>query len=276
MVKVNCASIPRDLYESEFFGHARGAFTGALKDRLGRFALADGGTLFLDEIGEIPLDLQPKLLRVLQEGHYERVGEEVTRQVDVRIIAATNRNLKKEVDRGRFRQDLYYRLNVFPIEVAPLRERKEDVPILAAHFLKHEAPSMNLPGLRLTKDNLRALTAYDWPGNVRELQNIIERAVILSRAGHLEFDLPGESPGARPHGLAPADPEPNRSRPILTERQIRDFERENIANALMRCGGKIYGAGGAAEMLGLKPTTLASRIRKLGLDRFDNRPGDFA
>ena len=276
MVKVNCASIPRDLYESEFFGHAKGAFTGALNDRGGRFALADGGTLFLDEIGEIPLDLQPKLLRVLQEGYYERVGEEITRQVDVRIIAATNRNLKKEVDRGRFRQDLYYRLNVFPIEVSPLRERKEDIPVLAAHFLEHEALSANRPGLRLTKGNLQALTAYDWPGNVRELQNVIERAVILSRSGHLEFDLLGESQGGRFHGPATTNPKPNQQRPVLTERQMRELERKNIANALARCGGKIYGAGGAAELLGLKPTTLSSRIKKLGLDRPPERPGDFA
>ena len=271
MVKVNCASIPRDLYESEFFGHVKGAFTGALKDREGRFALADGGTLFLDEIGEIPLDLQAKLLRVLQEGHYERVGEEVTRQVDVRIIAATNRNLKKEVERGRFRQDLYYRLNVFPLEVAPLRERKEDIPLLAAHFLSQACLSLNRPGLRLTKGNLAALGSYDWPGNVREMENVIERAVILSRGGLLEFDLPGELTASRPPRLDARPPQASREQGVLTERQMHDLERENLAAALRQSGGKIYGAGGAAGLLGIKPTTLCSRLKKMGIKRLPSR-----
>jgi len=179
LIRVNCASIPRELYESEFFGHVKGAFTGALKDRAGRFEVADGGTLFLDEVGEIPLDLQSKLLRVLQEQQYERVGDEKTRQVDVRIIAATNRDLQKEVEAGRFRQDLYYRLNVFPIEVAPLRRRKEDIPLLASHLLEHAARKLNCAQPRLTKAHVIKLQSYDWPGNVRELQNVIERAVII-------------------------------------------------------------------------------------------------
>ncbi|MBI4642095.1 MAG: sigma 54-interacting transcriptional regulator, partial [Candidatus Tectomicrobia bacterium] len=189
MIKVNCASIPRELFESEFFGHVKGAFTGALKDRAGRFQLADRGTLFLDEVGEIPRELQSKLLRVLQEGEYERVGEETTRRVDIRIIASTNRDLKREVEGGRFRQDLYYRLNVFPIEVVPLRYRKEDIPFLAAHFLELVAKKMRRPRLRLTQANLLELQRYDWPGNIRELQNVIERAVITSPSGVLRFDL---------------------------------------------------------------------------------------
>ncbi|VAX31060.1 Transcriptional regulator, Fis family, partial [hydrothermal vent metagenome] len=189
MIRVNCASIPRELYESEFFGHVKGAFTGAVKDRAGRFELAHGGTLFLDEAGEIPLDLQSKLLRVLQEGTYERVGDEKTRKVDIRIVAATNKDLKKEVEQGRFREDLFYRLNVFPIEVPPLRKRKDDIPLLANHFLTLAARKFHSPKPRLTKANVLQLQNYEWPGNVRELQNILERAVITSRTGALHLDL---------------------------------------------------------------------------------------
>ncbi len=177
MVSVNCASVPRELFESEFFGHRKGAFTGASQDRMGRFELADGGTLFLDEVSEIPQALQSKLLRALQEGEFERVGENRTRRIDVRIIAATNRDLAREMEAQRFRPDLYYRLNVFPIEVAPLRHRKDDIALLAALFLERACARLNLPPARLTPDNLRQLERYDWPGNVRELQNIIERAV---------------------------------------------------------------------------------------------------
>ena len=190
MVKCNCASIPRELYESEFFGHAKGAFTGAISDRAGRFQLADGGTLFLDEVGEIPLDMQSKLLRVLQEGEFERVGEERTQRVDVRIVAATNRDLKQEIEAKRFREDLYYRLNVFPIQIAPLRERKEDISVLAAHFVDLSARNLNRAPPRLTQGNILQLQRYDWPGNIRELQNVIERAVITSVKGRLRFDLP--------------------------------------------------------------------------------------
>ena len=190
MVRVNCASIPRELYESEFFGHIKGAYTGALRDRIGRFDLANQGTLFLDEIGEIPLDLQSKLLRVLQEGTFERVGDEKTRKVDVRIIAASNRDLKDEVEQGNFREDLYYRLNVFPINVPPLRKRIEDIPLLATYFLRLASKKFKRPEPRLTKANVLQLTQYDWPGNVRELQNIIERSVIISQKGNLRFDLP--------------------------------------------------------------------------------------
>ena len=201
LIRVNCASVPRELYESEFFGHVKGAFTGAIKDRAGRFEAAHGGTLLLDEVGEIPLPLQSKFLRVLQERQYERVGEEKTRTVDVRIIAATNRDLKKEVDEGRFRHDLYYRLNVVPVRVPALRERKDDIRLLAAHFLEQAAQRLKLRVPRLTEDHARLLQDYDWPGNVRELQNVAERALILGQNGVLHFDLPtlqGQSPFAPP------------------------------------------------------------------------------
>ncbi|MBV8351671.1 MAG: sigma-54-dependent Fis family transcriptional regulator, partial [Verrucomicrobia bacterium] len=190
LVPVNCSCIPKDLYESEFFGHARGAFTSAVKDRVGRFEAAAGGTLFLDEIGEIPLELQSKLLRVLQEKCYERVGEERTRRADVRIVAATNRDLKTEVAAGRFREDLYYRLNVFPMKLAPLRDRFEDIPLLAAHFVELSLRELGCPRPRLTQAGIEAMQSYDWPGNIRELRNVIERAVIFARGGVLEFDLP--------------------------------------------------------------------------------------
>ena len=192
LVKVNCTAIPRELFESEFFGHVKGAFSGALKDRVGRFQLADGGTLFLDEIGDLPVEMQPKLLRVLQEGEFEAVGDSKTHRANVRIIAASNRDLKRLVAEGRFREDLYYRLSVFPIEVPPLREHKEDIPILAAHFLEAAAKRFNRPGLRLTGSQIQQLLSYDWPGNVRELQNVVERAVIAVRDGTLHFDIPGK------------------------------------------------------------------------------------
>src|SRR5260221_1093372 len=190
LVRVNCACIPKELYESEFFGHARGAFTSAVKDRIGRFEAAVGGTLFLDEIGGIPLELQSKLLRVLQEKCYERAGEERTRHADVRIGAATNRGLKKEVAAGRFREDLYYPLNVFPIKVIPLRDRKEDVPLLATHFIEVSVKGLGCPKPRLTRAGIETLQSYDWPGNIRELRNVIERAAIFAQGGTLDFDLP--------------------------------------------------------------------------------------
>ena len=264
LIRVNCAAIPRDLFESEFFGHARGAFTGALRDRIGRFELADGGTLFLDEVGEIPLDLQGKLLRVLQERQFERVGEERTRAVDVRLIAATNRDLKEEVRRGRFREDLYFRLNVFPIASAPLRERREDVPLIAQHVLKAAARRLNRADLRLTEADARRLSRYDWPGNVRELENVIERAAILAERGRLRFDLP-EARGAGPEARVIA-PLAEAGRP-LTEEERRTRARSEIEAALHMSGGRIFGAGGAAELLGLKPTTLRSRMKVLGVQR---------
>jgi len=261
LVTVNCATIPKELYESEFFGHVKGSFTGAVKDRAGRFETANGGTLFLDEVGEIPLDLQSKLLRVLQEGTYERVGDETTRKVDVRIIAATNRILKDEVQAGRFRQDLYYRLNVFPVEVPPLRERMEDIPSLATHFLKSASKNLNVPNVRITQANLIDLQNYDWPGNVRELQNVIERAAIISRGGKLLLNLP--KAGSYIKSKKSAEPISNGE--ILTDNQMKEREKENILKALDQAGGKVTGKGGAADLLQMKPTTLYSRINKMGI-----------
>ena len=265
MIRVNCSSIPRELYESEFFGHVKGAFTGAVKDRAGRFELAHEGTLFLDEVGEIPLELQSKLLRVLQEGTFERVGDERTRNTDVRIIAATNRDLKREVEEGRFREDLYYRLNVFPIEVPPLRKRKEDIPLLAAHFLELNARKLNFPKPKLSHANMNQLQTYDWPGNVRELQNVIERAVITSQSGKLRFDLPtGKASREAPIPI-PKGYETGEKSKVLTFEEIRQLDRKNILAALKQTDGKVFGKGGAAELLDTRPTTLASRIKRMGL-----------
>ena len=267
MIKVNCASIPKDLFESEFFGHVKGAFTGAIKDRGGRFEAANRGTLFLDEVGEIPLDLQGKLLRALQEGQFERVGEELTRQVDVRVISASNRDLKEEVAAGRFRSDLYYRLNVFPIEVAPLRQRKEDIQPLASIFLERAARRFARQVIGLTQADLLQLQNYEWPGNVRELQNVIERAVIISTGNRLRLDLDTASGERQP--LQPTTDKEEQDH-ILTEMQIRKLERENIEAGLRQCAGKIYGPQGAANLLGLPPTTLNARINKMGLKKAGN------
>lgn len=269
MIRVNCAAIPRELFESEFFGHVRGAFTGAVRDRIGRFELADGGTLFLDEVGEIPLELQGKLLRVLQEGNFERVGEERTRAVDVRVIAATNRNLKQDVARGKFREDLYFRLNVFPVESVPLRERREDIPLLAQHFLMSEKLRSDL---RLSEGDARKLTRYDWPGNVRELQNVIERAVILAQNGRLRIDLP-DAPGPHVSAATPGRTRADARPAVMTSAELRDLERSNIQAALAACNGKVFGPGGAADLLDLKPTTLASRMKALGIAGARTRAG---
>ena len=263
LIKVNCGAVPENLFESEFFGHMRGAFTGAVRDKPGRFELANGGTLFLDEIGEIPLAMQAKLLRVLQEQEIERVGDTRTRKVNVRIIAATNRDLKKDVEAGRFRQDLFYRLGVFPLEVPPLRERKEDIPLLAAHFVRLTAKRMNRPVPRLTTGHADQLTAHDWPGNIRELQNAVERAVILSQDGPLRFEHVGMGMAELPRSMTQA----TETAPILTRDELKRHERASIAAALRQSGGKVFGAGGAAELLGTKPTTLASRIKALGITR---------
>lgn len=266
LVRVNCASIPKELFESEFFGHVRGAFTGAIKDRVGRFEAAHGGTLFLDEIGEIPMDLQSKLLRALQEKQFERVGEERTKRADVRIIAATNRDLKVETAAGRFREDLYYRLNVFPVQAIPLRERREDIPLLARHFVDLLVKELKCRKPRLTEAGVARLQDYDWPGNIRELRNVIERAIVVAQGTALEFDLPATvSPPAFVTSslLSPATPE----REFLTEPEIQRRERENLCIVLNKTGWKIRGADGAAELLGVKPTTLISRIRKMGLRR---------
>jgi transcriptional regulator with GAF, ATPase, and Fis domain len=266
LILVNCASIPKELYESEFFGHARGAFTSAVKDRIGRFEAAAGGTLFLDEIDEIPLELQSKLLRVLQDKCYERVGEEKTRCVDVRIVAATNRDLDKEVAAGRFRKDLYYRLNVFPIKVAPLRARKEDIALLATHFIEIAVKELGCPRPRLTRAAIETLQNYDWPGNIRELRNVIERAAVFAQGGALQFDLPvsGSSVEVTSFSSVHGDQvEPE----YLTEAEMRRRERENLFGVLRKTGWKIKGVDGAAELLGLKPTPLMSRMEKMGLKR---------
>jgi DNA-binding NtrC family response regulator len=266
LVRVNCTSIPRELFESEFFGHAKGAFTGAIKDRAGRFEIAAGGTLFLDEVGEIPLELQSKLLRVLQEKCYERVGEDRTRQTDVRIIAATNRDLKKDIGAGHFREDLYYRLNVFPLQVPPLRERKGDIALLATHFVELLVKELGCLKPRLTRAGIEALESYEWPGNIRELRNVIERAAIFARGGALEFDLPVTGASVDPTSFGPQysdglDPE------YLTESEMRRRERENLLAILQKTGWKIKGSDGAAELLGVKATTLVARIKKMGFNR---------
>jgi len=264
MIRVNCASIPRELFESEFFGHEKGSFTGAFRARLGRFCAADGGTLFLDEIGEIPLDLQSKLLRVLQEGQYERVGGDQTHTVDVRVIGATNVDLAGEVEGGRFREDLYYRLNVFPIEVPPLRERVDDIAILAEHFVQLAARKLKR-NVRLREADRAALQARVWSGNVRELQNTIERAVITAREGWACFDW--TTPGILPARAAASGgtSDGDMSIAIRTDAEMRALELENLRRALEQAGGRVSGEGGVAEILGLKPSTVTSRLQRFRL-----------
>jgi PAS domain S-box-containing protein len=270
LVKVNCASIPHELFESEFFGHVKGAFTGAHRDRVGRFELADGGTIFLDEVGEIPLDLQSKLLRVLQESEYERVGDDRTHAVDVRVIAATNRDLEQAVAAGRFREDLYYRLSVFPIDVPPLRERGDDVVQIASHFLERTCQEFGHAPLALSKQQAALLKRYDWPGNIRELKNVIERAVILSRGKVLRLDLAMSdilnAPAA--HDAAAG----NDTSQLLTEVALRELERQNIERALTLAAWRVSGPNGAAKLLGVKPTTLADRMRKFKIAKPRRRP----
>ena len=264
LVKVNCASIPAELFESEFFGHVKGAFTGAYRDRVGRFQLADGGTIFLDEVGEIPLPLQGKLLRVLQESEFERVGDDVTRHVDVRVVAATNKDLSLEVEAGRFREDLYYRLGVFPINVPPLRKRGEDVIQLAVHFLETICREFGRGVPSLTNAQANALMRYSWPGNVRELKNVIERALILSPDEHLRLDLSFQDGGSSSE-VALVSNEIHPERNFVTEQEMKQRQKENISSALEFAGWRISGKGGAAELLGLRPTTLSDRMRALGI-----------
>jgi transcriptional regulator with GAF, ATPase, and Fis domain len=267
LVRVNCASISRELFESEFFGHVRGSFTGAVKDRAGRFETAEGGTIFLDEVGEIPLDIQNKLLRVLQEKRYERVGDDRTRRANVRVLAATNRDLKKEAAAGKFREDLYYRLNVFPIQVPRLGERMDDIPLLAKHFVDLSVKDLNCAKPRLTRAAIATLQSYNWPGNIRELRNVIERAVILARGGALNFDLPvaGQTvPLPRPSAASTGSEAQPR---FLTEAELQRRERDNLVQVLEAANWKISGADGAAELLGVKPTTLLSRMDRWGLKR---------
>lgn len=273
LVRVNCAALPAALMESELFGHERGAFTGALARRPGRFELADGGTIMLDEIGELPLELQAKLLRVLQSGEFERLGSSETRRTDARVIVATNRDLQEMIEQGRFRADLYYRIGVFPIRIPPLRERREDIPLLAAFFIDKLRPKLGRKTLRLTDQALAQLTAYDWPGNVREFENIIERSMIISTGPELMIEgintdnpLVASRPlleGTREHAMA------NTPTPTLA-----DVERDHIQTVCAQCAWRINGKGNAAERLGLNPNTLRSKMKKLGIKR-PSRASDF-
>jgi formate hydrogenlyase transcriptional activator len=259
LVKVNCAALPASLIESELFGHEKGAFTGATAQRPGRFELADGGTIFLDEIGELPLDLQPKLLRVLQEGEFERVGSTRTLKVNVRVIAATNRNLEKEVAEGRFREDLYYRLNVFPIYSLPLRERKEDIPPLVRHFCTKLGPGIGRNIEVIPQEVLSRLAEYQWPGNIRELENVVERSLILSSGPRLDLADWAESERLRQR-------QPPKG--IMTGLEtLEDCERNHILTVLEHTRWKVSGENGAAKILGMIPTTLDSRMKKLGIRR---------
>jgi formate hydrogenlyase transcriptional activator len=258
-VKVNCAALPATLIESELFGHEKGAFTGATARKLGRFELADGGTIFLDEVGELPLDLQAKLLRVLQDGAMERLGSEITRQVNVRVIAATNRDLKAAVQDKTFRADLYYRLAVFPIQIPPLRARKEDIPLLVWYFVAQLRATLGKSIERVPAPVMERLIAYDWPGNIRELRNVIERGVIISSATTLRLDDMFDA--------AHANRSPAPASPARASRTLEEMERGHILEVLEDCGWQIRGRGQAAERLGLHPSTLYSRMKKLGVQR---------
>jgi transcriptional regulator with GAF, ATPase, and Fis domain len=256
-VKINCAALPPSLIESELFGHEKGAFTGAAERRIGKFELADNGTLFLDEIGDMPLEMQAKLLRAIQEKEIERVGGNLSIKVNVRIIAATNRNLEKEVADGRFRLDLYYRLNVFPIQMPPLRERREDIGLLARHFIAVYSSRTGKRVTEISDSALKSLLLYPWPGNIRELENLIERSILLAKSDTIE------------HIPLPAFEE-NKLNDKSNDwyfKTIQENEREHIINVLQKCNGRIRGTGGASEILGLPPTTLASRMQKLGIKR---------
>jgi PAS domain S-box-containing protein len=263
LIRVNCAAIPHDLFESEFFGHAKGAFTGAVSERIGRFELADGGTILLDEVGELPLDHQAKLLRVLQEGQFERLGESRTRKIDVRVLAATNRNLKEEVAAKRFREDLFFRLSVFPIESPRLRERVDDIPMLASLFVRRACARANRDELPISLADIERLKGYHWPGNIRELENVIERAVITATDRRLRFHVPQSANASLSISTVRSDTD----RPdILTERDRKAQEREAIVTVLRKANGRVSGQGGAAELLGVRPTTLYSRLKRFGID----------
>lgn len=257
LIKVNCAALPANLIESELFGHERGAFTGATEKRIGKFEQADGGTIFLDEIGEMHFDLQVKLLRVLQEKEIERIGGKSTIKINVRIIAATNRNLEKEVAEGRFRMDLYYRLNVFPLVLPPLRERKEDIPVLARHFADNHSKKIGKKITGLADRVIDELMNYNYPGNIRELEHLIERSVLLT-AGTLINEIVMPKPAAKEVAFA-SDEKPVKS--------MDENERDHILSVLKRCKGKVSGQGGAAELLGMNVSTLNSRMKKLGINK---------
>jgi transcriptional regulator with GAF, ATPase, and Fis domain len=257
LIRVNCAALPASLAESELFGHEKGAFTGALNRRIGRLELADRGTLFLDEVGDLSLELQAKLLRVLQEGEFERLGSSESRSTDVRVIAATSRDLAADVASGAFRADLFYRLRVVPIEIPPLRDRREDIPALVWNFVEKARARHSEPSMQIAAATMESLVAYDWPGNVRELENVIERAVILSPGTELVVIDPLIDTRARP---------PSRSEaPTLDD--IAEADRSHILRVLEACGWKVKGPGHAAERLGLHPSTLRGRMRKLGIER---------
>jgi formate hydrogenlyase transcriptional activator len=269
MIKVNLASLPDTLMASELFGHEKGAFTGALQRRAGRFELASGGTIFLDEVGELPADVQVALLRVLQEGEFERVGGNQTIRTDARVIAATNRDLQEAIVQGRFRSDLFFRLNVFPITVPPLRERVEDIPMLVEYFVARHGARLRRRFRSVSHRTMRLLTAYPWPGNIRELENIIERAAILSEGETLELDesmLPGTRTAATPPAAEASSPAPAPG-PAATNR-FDDQEIRLIEEALAAAGGRVSGATGAATRLGIPPTTLDSKIKKFGIDKY--------
>ena len=259
LIKLNCAAISSGLIESELFGHEKGSFTGAIAQKRGRFELAHEGTIFLDEIGDIPLETQPKLLRLLQEQEFERVGGNRTIQVDVRVITATHRSLEEMVREGQFREDLFYRLNVFPLHLPPLRQRREDIPLLARYFAQRICARQGRPACELSEGAVQRLLDYPWPGNVRELENIIERAVILCRGQTIEYEHVQVETGTPSGGEGEEQ--------IKT---LREIEREHIIAALRATGGKVSGRGGAAESLGLKPSTLDSRMKRL-----DIKPGDY-
>jgi transcriptional regulator with GAF, ATPase, and Fis domain len=261
LIKVNCGAIPQGVVESELFGHEKGAFTGALQRRIGRFELAHQGTLFMDEVGELPLDVQVKLLRVLQEQEFERVGSHHTQRVDVRLVAATNRDLEQEVAQQRFRADLYYRLNVFPIRVPPLRERPSDIALLVRHFLAQFQRKLAKPLKGVTPESLARLERYPWPGNIRELQNVLERACVLSPGPVVEILEELRSSSAPKSGSAGVIA---RHDVIVT---LEENERIHIRQALAATGGRLYGSDGAAALLGVNPSTLRSRMKKLGITK---------
>ena len=268
-VKLNCAAIPTGLLESELFGHEKGAFTGAINQRIGRFELANRGTVFLDEVGEIPLELQPKLLRVLQEREFERLGSTRTLRTDARLIAATNRDLAALVDEQKFREDLFYRLNVFPISVPSLRDRREDIPMLVRHFAQEFARRMKKTIETVPKDTMDALTRYDWPGNIRELQNLIERAVILSPGPALDVPVASLNGRRASFAIAPGAPA---GKPVRRDRRenvetLEEADRQHILSALERSNWVLAGRNGAAARLGMKRSTLQFRMRKLGIVR---------
>jgi PAS domain S-box-containing protein len=268
LIKVNCAALPATLIESELFGHERGSFTGATAKRTGRFHLADGGTIFLDEVGELPLELQAKLLRVLQEGEFEPVGSSKTVKVDVRVIAATNRDLSKRVGEGQFREDLYYRLNVFPLTVPALRDRREDIALLANAFLERSLQKLGRTMEPLSAEAVTRLNAYDWPGNVRELQNVIERSLIVAEDGRPNLDraLPLSEKDQALLSFESINGRDEEAR-VLTVGELQELEKKNIVAALERCNWRIAGDSGAANLLGMKPSTLNSRIASLGIGK---------